>query len=113
MKNNDVDLIKRTLDGDETAFTALVNKYRKSVHALVWHKIGDFHIAEDITQETFLKAYQGLSTLEKPQSFVGWLYVIASNNCKTWFGKKRLLTQSLQNTSSDCLGRSKLFKLYH
>ena len=46
MKTNDIDLIRRVLDGDQDAFTALVDKYQKSVHALIWRKIGDFHIAE-------------------------------------------------------------------
>ena len=100
MKNNDAELIQRVLDGDDTAFSALVKKYQRSVHALVWRKIGDFHIAEDITQDTFLKAYQRLSTLKKPQRFASWLYVIAANHCSTWLRKKRLWTQSLEDTSS-------------
>ena len=100
MKNDDAELIQRVLEGDDTAFSALVRKYQKSVHALAWRKIGDFHIAEDITQETFLKAYQRLSTLKKPQRFASWLYVIAANQCKAWLRKKRLWTQSLEDTSS-------------
>ena len=100
MKNDDVQLIQRVLAGDGTAFSALVKKYQRSVHALVWRKIGDFHIAEDITQETFLKAYQRLSTLKKPQRFASWLYVIAANHCSTWLRKKRLWTQSLEETNS-------------
>ena len=100
MKNIDVELIHRVLDGDDIAFSELVKKYQKPVHALVWRKIGDFHIAEEITQDTFLKAYQGLATLKKPQSFVSWLYVIAANHCSTWLRKKRLQTQSLEETSS-------------
>ena len=100
MKNNDAELIQRVLDGDDTAFSALVKKYQRSVHALVWRKIGDFHIAEDITQDTFLKAYQRLSTLKKPQRFASWLYVIAANHCSTWLRKKRLRTQSLEDTNS-------------
>ena len=100
MKNIDVELIHRVLDGDDTAFTELVKKYQKPVHALVWRKIGDFHVAEEITQDTFLKAYQGLATLKKPQSFASWLYVIAANHCSTWMRKKRLQTQSLEETSS-------------
>ena len=51
MKNDDVALIQRILAGDETAFAELVNKYQKPVHTLAWRKIGDFHIAEDITQD--------------------------------------------------------------
>ena len=99
MKNDDAELIQRVLAGDETAFSALVGKYQRSVHALAWRKIGDFHIAEDITQETFLKAYQGLSMLKEPQSFAGWLYVITANQCKAWFRKNRKWTQALENTS--------------
>ena len=106
MKNIDVELIHRVLDGDDAAFTELVKKYQKPVHALVWRKIGDFHIAEEITQDTFLKAYQGLATLKKPQSFASWLYVIAANHCSTWLRKKRLQTQSLEETSHARLERA-------
>ena len=95
MKENDVTLIQRTLDGDEGAFTTLVNKYQKSVHALVWRKIGDFHIAEELTQDIFLKVYKKLSTLKPPDRFPGWLYVIAARHCITWLRKKRLSTTSL------------------
>ena len=100
MKNDDAQLIQRILDGDDTAFSALVKKYQRSVHALAWRKIGDFHIAEEITQDTFLKAYQRLSTLKEPQSFASWLYVITANHCKAWLRKKRTRTQSLENTSN-------------
>ena len=98
MKTTDVELIRSTLNGDDTAFTELVKKYQKPVHALVWRKIGDFHIAEEITQDTFLTAYQELATLKKPQSFASWLYVIAANNCSTWLRKKRLWTEPLEDT---------------
>ena len=100
MKNNDAQLIQRVLEGDDTAFSVLVRKYQKFVHALAWRKIGDFHIAEDITQDTFLQAYQKLSTLKKPQRFASWLYVIAANYCKMWMRQKRLSTESLEDTSS-------------
>ncbi len=93
MKNSDVQLIQRTLDGDDAAFTELVEKYQKQVHALVWRKIGDFHFAEEITQDTFIKAHQQLRTLKKPQRFASWLYVIASNLCGTWLRNKNVRTQ--------------------
>ena len=98
MENNDVQLIRRILSGDDAAFTTLVGKYQKSVHALAWRKIGDFHIAEEITQDTFLQAYKKLSMLRNPNQFAGWLYVIANNLCKRWHQKKKLPTQSLENT---------------
>ena len=101
MKVNDVDLIQRVLDGDQDAFTALVNKYQKSVHALVWRKIGDFHIAEELTQDVFLKAYKRLSTLKRPEHFPGWLYVIATRHCVSWLRKKQVPIRSLDAMSTD------------
>ncbi|RKU19181.1 hypothetical protein C6503_08155 [Candidatus Poribacteria bacterium] len=100
MKNNDVALIQRVLAGDETAFAELVNKYQKPVHTLAWRKIGDFHIAEDITQEVFLKVYQRLHILKDPNQFSGWLYVITANLCATWLRKKRIQTQPLKDTET-------------
>ena len=95
MRTSDTDLIQRVLDGDQDAFTVLVNRYQKRVHALVWRKIGDFHIAEEITQDVFLKAYKKLSMLKPPYHFSGWLYVIASRRCIAWLRKKHSPTISL------------------
>ncbi|MDE0481920.1 MAG: sigma-70 family RNA polymerase sigma factor [Candidatus Poribacteria bacterium] len=100
MKNKDAELIQRTLAGDNNAFSELVKKYQKQVHALAWRKVGDFHTAEDITQDTFLKAYQRLHTLKEPQRFAGWLYVIATRRCLAWFRKKRLQKQALENVGT-------------
>ncbi len=94
---NDAELIRRTLDGDETAFTTLVKKHQKHVHALAWRKIGDFHIAEDITQETFLKVHQNLPTLKELERFPGWLYVIATRCCIARLRKKRLHAQLVED----------------
>ena len=96
--NNDSELIQHTLDGNQTAFTKLVEKYHKGIHALVWRKIGDFHIAEEITQDTFLRAYKRLRTLKDHNLFPGWIYVIASHLCTEWHRKKHLPIQSLENT---------------
>ena len=99
MRNDNTELIRRILEGDEAAFACLVRKYQKSVHALAWRKIGDFHIAEDITQETFLQVYRKLATLEDPSQFPGWLYVITNRLCLTWLRKKRIQTQPLEETA--------------
>ena len=95
MEQNDAQLIQRILQGDQDAFTPLVKKYQKGVHALVWRKIGDFHIAQEITQDTFLKAYQKLGTLKNPNQFPGWLYVIASNLSNDYLRRNRLPMESL------------------
>ena len=78
MTNNDAQLIQQTLGGDQSAFSTLVRKYQKPLHALVWRKIGDFHIAEEITQDIFLNVYKKLRTLKNPNLFAGWLYVSAT-----------------------------------
>ena len=97
-RENDVQLIQDTLTGDDEAFNALVRKYQKSVHALAWRKIGDFHYAEEVTQDTFLRAYKNLSTLRNPHQFAGWLYVIANRLCINWLQKQKSAIQSLEDT---------------
>ena len=101
MKNEDAQLVHRCLAGDEGAFTTLVNKYQKSVHALAWRKVGDFHIAEELAQDTFLKAYEKLTTLKNPSRFAGWLYVIANRLCIAWHRKQKPPMESLETTSGD------------
>ena len=98
MKYDDSDLIQQTLEGDQQAFTALVEKYQKQVHALAWQKIGDFHIAQEITQDAFFTAFQKLSTLTDHNRFAGWLYVIANRKCIAWHRKKSPQPQSLETT---------------
>ena len=96
MENTDFELINRTLSGDQDAFTILVHRYQKRVHALAWRKTGDFHIAEEITQDTFLRVYRKLDTLKNPNLFAGWLYVIANRLCDTWFQKRTPDVKSLE-----------------
>ena len=103
MKKSDAELIHEILSGDEAAFSALVQKYQKSVHALAWRKINDFHIAEEITQDTFLHVYKKLPTLKNPNQFAGWLYVIADRRCIAWLRKKKRAMQSLEATSEETL----------
>ena len=99
MKNDNIVLIQRILAGDATAFAHLIRKYQKQVHTLAWRKIGDFHIAEDITQETFLQVYQKLETLEDPTRFPRWLYVIAERLCIAWIRRNQQQTEPLEDTS--------------
>ena len=98
-RKEDAQLIYDILSGNDDAFNALVQKYQKSVHALAWRKIRDFHYAEEITQDTFLQAYQKLSTLKNPHQFAGWLYVIANRLCINWLQRHKSAMQSLEGTS--------------
>ena len=95
---NDVQLIRRILSGDDEAFSTLVEKHQKGVHALAWRKVKDFHYAEEITQDTFLQAYKKLSTLKNPNQFAGWLYVIANRLCINWLQRHKPAMQSLEDT---------------
>ncbi|MDE0484681.1 MAG: sigma-70 family RNA polymerase sigma factor [Candidatus Poribacteria bacterium] len=98
MKNDDSELIQRTLEGDQHAFAQLVDKYQEQVHTLAWQKIGDFHIAQEITQDVFITAYQKFSTLTHYRQFAGWLYVVTNRKCIAWHRKKKIETQSIDET---------------
>ena len=98
MKSDDVALIQRILNGDQNAFASLVRKYQQQVHTFAWRKTGDFQIAEDIVQETFLQVYQKLNTLEDPTQFTRWLHQIANRRCIAWLRKNRVQTEPLEET---------------
>ena len=97
-RENDVQLIRKILSGNDAAFSLLVEKYQKSVHALAWRKIQDFHHAEEIMQDTFLRAYKKLPTLKNPDQFAGWLHVIANRLCIDWMRSQKSVMQSLEDT---------------
>ncbi len=99
-REDDVQLIQTVLSGDDSAFNILVEKHQKIVHALAWQQIGDFHYAEEITQDTFLRAYKKLSTLKDPSQFLRWLYVITDRLCLNWLRKHKPAKQlqSLEDT---------------
>ncbi len=97
-KENDVQLICKVLSGDDDAFSPLVEKYQKSMHALAWRKVNDFHYAEEIVQDVFLEAYEKLPTLKDHRRFSGWLYVITRRCCANWLRKNKSEAQSLERT---------------
>ena len=111
-REDDVQLIRKILSGDDAAFGILVEKYQKSVHTLIWRKIGDYHYAEDIMQDAFLQAYKKLSTLKNPNQFAGWLYIIANRLCidwmrrQKWMREQNLVMQSLADTSAEEIEKS-------
>ena len=91
MEQNDAQLIQQILQGDQEAFSPLVKKYQQGVHALVWRKIGDFHIAQEITQDAFLTAYKKLGTLKNHTQFSGWLTLLRQTYAAT--GSERIACQ--------------------
>ena len=97
MVEDDVQLIHKVLSGDDEAFTTLVRKHQKSVHALAWRKVGDFHAAEEIMQDVFLRVYKHLPKLKDPKRFSGWLYTTTNQLCKTWLQKNKPTITSLED----------------
>ena len=90
MRLDDEYFIQRCLNGDSSAFGFLVDKYKACVYALAYSKLRNFHDAEDITQEAFVKAYRGLRTLRRWDDFSIWLHAITANLCKMFIrGKSR------------------------
>ncbi len=97
MKRNVAQLVKKSLNGDIKSFGELVEKYRQTVYALCYHRIGDFQDAQDLVQEIFLKVYLSLNQLRDPGKFSGWLYRIAINSCNLWLRKRSKKTLSLED----------------
>jgi RNA polymerase sigma-70 factor (ECF subfamily) len=71
--------VRRASAGDRDAFAALVSRYWGPVRAWLTGITGQVHLAEDITQEAFLKAWIGLPTLAAVETFRVWLFRIARN----------------------------------
>ncbi len=82
MQTEDGQIISRCLNGDTAMFGILVDKYREGIYALAYSKLGNFHDAQDIAQETFIKAYRKLRTLRHWDRFGLWLSTITNNLCK-------------------------------
>jgi RNA polymerase sigma-70 factor (ECF subfamily) len=82
--SNDADilLVQRTLAGDQRAFEMLVVKYRKRVERLIGRMVRDTDLVEDISQETFIRAYRALGQFRGEAQFYTWLYRIAVNTAK-------------------------------
>lgn len=80
-RDNEGDLLARSVQGDTGAFGRLVLAHQDSVYGLVCRLVGDPLVAEELTQDTFLKAFRNLSSFRGDARFFTWLYRIAVNVC--------------------------------
>ena len=94
--DNEKELIKRAKDGDSGAFDSLVEKYWKEIHKLVCKQVGNLDNAEDITQETFLRAWENIEQHDTSKNFKAWLKQIAVNKSKDWLKRRRLPTVPIE-----------------
>ena len=74
-------LVKATQAGDQRAFEALVEPYQRELLVHCYRMLGSFHDAEDLLQETLLRAWEKRETFTSPGSFRAWMYRIATNLC--------------------------------
>jgi len=79
MTNPDMELVRLAQVGDERAFQALVVKYQRRIARHVARYVRSAADVEDVVQETFIKAYRGLSAFRGESAFYSWLYRIATN----------------------------------
>ena len=96
-------LIYRAQTGDEGAFTDLMRTYHAYVYAIVIGVVDNSHDAEEVVQDAFLNAYQGLRQLEDTTKFKSWLAEITRNCARQWLRKQRGETVSLDEVSEEML----------
>jgi len=95
----DEELIARFQEGDEQAYTELVNRYRDKLMTFVYRFVNDMEQAEDIIQDTMLKLYTHKHYYRNIAKFSTWIYTIAGNLAKTEL-RKRKKPQSNQYKSN-------------
>ena len=94
--------IKSVLNGDRDKFALFVDKYKGPVYNLVYRLTGSRHDAEDLAQETFIKAYKSLNSFKTKKKFFPWLYTIAINLTRNHLRKKKpLLVENFDHLQTD------------
>jgi RNA polymerase sigma factor (sigma-70 family) len=97
-KTEDLYYIEAVRNGNLQAFSVLVEKYQKLVYTLALKLLKKPEDAEEIAQDTFIKAYQKLDSYEGKSKFSTWLYSITYNACISELRKRRIEFKSLDDT---------------
>jgi len=100
-RNNDRQDVKLAQQGDDLAFTRLVERYQTPVFNMCYRMLGDPDHAEDAAQESFLRAYRNINRFDLERSFAAWLLSITSNYCIDQLRRRRIgfisIDQQLDN----------------
>lgn len=91
---------------DEKAFAKLLQRYKRPVYHMILKMVRNVDDAEDLTIESFAKAFKSLHRFKKDFTFSTWLFRIATNNTIDYIRKKKLNTLSIDNTFTDDDGQS-------
>ena len=94
---SDVEIIKCILNGDQSAFARLVERYQNYIFTLTLRFTDNREDAEEIAQDVFVKAYRSLADFRGDSKFSTWLFTITRTTCLSFLRKKKLDTQSLDN----------------
>ncbi len=89
MNFSDEYLLELALQGDRSCFGELIERWQRKIYAFIRRYVGNSTDAQDLTQDTFTKAYRNLDRLVDPARFSSWLYKIALNECRMRFRKER------------------------
>src|SRR5450759_2102090 len=94
-------LVRRFAEGDEVAFVEIMERYRGKIFNVTLGLLRNHADAEEITQDTFIRAHRGLANFRGDSSFATWLYRIAVNLSRNryWYFFRRRRQESL---SLDC-----------
>ncbi|HSS18975.1 MAG TPA: RNA polymerase sigma factor [Pyrinomonadaceae bacterium] len=93
--NSSLDLIVRARTGDHEAFRLLFERYARPILSFVFNQVGRHDVAEELTQETFVRAYSHLQDLRDAERFSTWLFGIARNVAREWLRTGATVASSL------------------
>ncbi|KAF0204662.1 MAG: sigma-70 family RNA polymerase sigma [Bacteroidetes bacterium] len=82
-------LVEQALKGDQKAYTELMSLYQDTVYRAILKRVGDMMVAEDLTIETFGKAFRSLEKFSPDYAFSTWLFRIAINHCIDFLRKQK------------------------
>lgn len=85
----DLRLVGRVLQGETDAFEGLIRRHQQRIYATVYHMTANHEDATDLTQETFIKAFQALKSFKGDASFYTWVYRIAVNKTLNHLKKRK------------------------
>ncbi|MCX7798375.1 MAG: sigma-70 family RNA polymerase sigma factor [Melioribacter sp.] len=101
IQDEDFDLIKKFIDGDESTFKTLIIKHREKVRNLVFITLGDTENIDDISQDVFISVYHKLRDFRFESKFTTWLYRITINKCRDYLRKKKIRSVFVPLSDSD------------